>query len=156
MPRRARPSDRTTPPDRKFGSTVVQQFTNKLMQHGKKAKAEGIVYDAISLAETSTRKPGIEVFETALKNATPLIEVKPRRVGGATYQVPVEIRADRRGSLAMRWIIAAARKRPGKSMGEKLAGELMDAMNNGGAAVRRKDEVHKMAEANKAFSQYKW
>ena len=156
MPRRARPTNRVKHADRKFGSMTVQEFTNKLMQDGKKAKAEGIVYDAIARAETSTRKPGLEVFETALKNATPLIEVKPRRVGGATYQVPVEIRADRRGSLAMRWLIAAARKRPGKSMGEKLAGELLDAMNNAGAAVRRKDEVHKMAEANKAFSHYKW
>ena len=156
MPRRARPSDRKSVADRKFGSLTIQQFTNKLMQDGKKAKAEGIVYDAMARAETSTRKPGLEVFETALKNATPLIEVKPRRVGGATYQVPVEIRADRRGSLAMRWLIQAARKRPGKSMGEKLAGELMDAMNNAGAAVRRKEETHKMAEANKAFSHYKW
>ena len=156
MPRRARPTDRKKHADRKFGSLTVQEFTNKLMQDGKKAKAEGIVYDAMARAETSTRKPGLEVFETALKNATPLIEVKPRRVGGATYQVPVEIRADRRGSLAMRWLIQAARKRPGKSMGEKLAGELMDDMNNAGAAVRRKEETHKMAEANKAFSHYKW
>ena len=156
MPRRARPTSRPKLPDRKFGSTVVQEFTNKLMIGGKKAKAQGIVYDAMARAETSTRKPGLEVFETALRNATPLIEVKPRRVGGATYQVPVEIRADRRGSLAMSWLIQAARKRPGKSMGEKLAGELMDAMNNAGAAVRRKEETHKMAEANKAFSHYKW
>src|SRR5438132_1565013 len=115
-----------------------------------------LVHGALTLAETSTRKPGIDVFETALKNAMPLIEVKPRRVGGATYQVPVEIRADRRTSLAMRWIIQAARKRPGKSMSERLAGELMDAMNNTGGAVRRKEETHKMAEANKAFSHYKW
>ena len=156
MPRRARPTDRARPPDRRFGNVTVQQFTNKLMRDGKRAKAEGIIYDAIERAEQSSRKPGLEVFETALRNATPLIEVKPRRVGGATYQVPVEIRADRRGSLAMRWLIQAARKRPGKSMGERLAGELMDAMNNAGAAVRRKEETHKMAEANKAFSHYKW
>jgi small subunit ribosomal protein S7 len=156
MPRRARPTDRTTPPDRKFGNVTVQQFANKLMKDGKKAKAEGILYDAFERAEQSTRKNGVEVFENALRNATPLIEVKPRRVGGATYQVPVEIRADRRTSLAMRWLIEAARKRAGKSMGEKLAGELMDAMNNAGAAVRRKEETHKMAEANKAFSHYKW
>ena len=156
MPRRARPTERAQVPDRKFGNPVVQQFINKVMRDGKRATAEGIVYDAVERAEQATRKPAAEVFDTAMKNATPIIEVKPRRVGGATYQVPVEIAAERRGSLAMRWIIQAARKRPGKSMAEKLAGELMDAMNNTGAAVRRKEETHKMAEANKAFSHYKW
>ncbi|GAC1489109.1 MAG: 30S ribosomal protein S7 [Candidatus Limnocylindrales bacterium] len=156
MPRRARPTERRTIPDRKYQNVVLQQFINKVMRDGKRSTAEGIVYDAIARAEAATRKPGIEVFETGLRNATPLIEVKPRRVGGATYQVPVEIKADRRGSLAMRWIIQAARKRPGKSMAEKLSSELMDATNNAGAAVRRKDETHKMAEANKAFSHYKW
>ena len=135
---------------------TVQQFINKVMRDGKRSTAEGIVYDAVERAEQATRKPAVEVFETALKNATPLLEVKPRRVGGATYQVPVEIPPARRGSLAMRWLIQSARKRPGKSMAEKLAGELMDAMNNTGAAVRRKEETHKMAEANKAFSHYKW
>ncbi len=134
----------------------LAQFNNKLMQRGKRTTAEGIIYGALTQAETTTRKPGIEVFELALKNAMPLIEVKPRRVGGATYQVPVEIRADRRTSLAMRWLIQAARKRPGKSMADRLAGELVDAMNNAGGAVRRKEETHKMAEANKAFSHYKW
>ncbi len=143
-------------PDRKYGNVTIQEFNNKLMQRGKRSTAERIVYGALQLAETTTRKPGNEVFEVALKNASPLIEVKPRRVGGATYQVPVEIRADRRSSLAMRWIIEAARKRPGKSMSERLAGELVDAMNNAGGAVRRKEETHKMAEANKAFSHYKW
>ena len=156
MPRRARPTDRQKLPDRKFGNVTVQQFINKVMRDGKRSTAEGIVYDAVERAEQATRKPAVEVFETALKNATPLLEVKPRRVGGATYQVPVEIPAARRGSLAMRWLIQSARKRPGKSMAEKLAGELMDAMNNTGAAVRRKEETHKMAEANKAFSHYKW
>ena len=156
MPRRARPQERKTIPDRKYGNVLLAQFNNNLMQRGKRTTAEGIIYGALTQAETTTRKPGIEVFELALKNAMPLIEVKPRRVGGATYQVPVEIRADRRTSLAMRWLIQAARKRPGKSMGERLAGELMDAMNNTGAAVRRKEETHKMAEANKAFSHYKW
>jgi len=126
------------------------------MRDGKRSTAEGIVYDAVDRAEQATRKPAVEVFETALKNAKPLLEVKPRRVGGATYQVPVEIPAARRGSLAMRWLIQSARKRPGKSMAERLAGELMDAMNNTGGAVRRKEETHKMAEANKAFSHYKW
>ena len=156
MPRRARPTERRTIPDRKYQNVVLQQFINKVIRDGKRSTAEGIVYDAIARAEAATRKPGIEVFETGLRNATPLIEVKPRRVGGATYQVPVEIKAERRGSLAMRWIIQAARKRPGKSMAEKLSSELMDATNNAGAAVRRKDETHKMAEANKAFSHYKW
>jgi small subunit ribosomal protein S7 len=143
-------------PDRKYANITVQQFINKVMRDGKRSTAEGIVYDAVDRAEQATRKPAVEVFETAMKNATPLLEVKPRRVGGATYQVPVEIPAARRGSLAMRWLIQSARKRPGKSMAEKLAGELMDAMNNTGAAVRRKEETHKMAEANKAFSHYKW
>jgi small subunit ribosomal protein S7 len=156
MPRRARPTDRPKLPDRKYGNLTIQQFINKVMRDGKRSTAEGIVYDAVDRAEQATRKPAVEVFETAMKNATPLLEVKPRRVGGATYQVPVEIPAARRGSLAMRWLIQSARKRPGKSMAEKLAGELMDAMNNTGAAVRRKEETHKMAEANKAFSHYKW
>ncbi len=156
MPRRARPTDRLKVADRKYANVTVQQFINKVMRDGKRSTAEGIVYDAVERAEQATRKPAVEVFETAMKNATPLLEVKPRRVGGATYQVPVEIPAARRGSLAMRWLIQSARKRPGKSMAEKLAGELMDAMNNTGAAVRRKEETHKMAEANKAFSHYKW
>lgn len=156
MPRRARPTDRAKVADRRYANVTVQQFINKVMRDGKRSTAEGIVYDAVERAEQATRKPAVEVFETAMKNATPLLEVKPRRVGGATYQVPVEIPAARRGSLAMRWLIQSARKRPGKSMAEKLAGELMDAMNNTGAAVRRKEETHKMAEANKAFSHYKW
>ena len=156
MPRRARPQERKTIPDRKYGNVLLAQFNNNLMQRGKRTTAEGIIYGALTQAETTTRKPGIEVFELALKNAMPLIEVKPRRVGGAAYQVPVEIRADRRTSLAMRWLIQAARKRPGKSMADRLAGELVDAMNNAGGAVRRKEETHKMAEANKAFSHYKW
>ena len=156
MPRRARPQERKTPPDPKYGNVQIQMFNNKLMQRGKLSTARRIIYGALTLAETTTRKPGNEVFEVALKNASPLIEVKPRRVGGATYQVPVEIRADRRASLAMRWLIEAARKRPGKSMAERLSGELVDAMNNAGGAVRRKEETHKMAEANKAFSHYKW
>ncbi|MGH2377482.1 MAG: 30S ribosomal protein S7 [Candidatus Limnocylindria bacterium] len=156
MPRRARPNHKVTPPDRKFGSVAVQQFISKVMQDGKRQTAETIVYGALEKAEGTVRRPAIEVFDTGLRNATPLIEVKPRRVGGATYQVPVEIKPERRNSLAMRWVIDAARKRPGRSMQEKLAGELLDALNNAGAAVRRKEETHKMAEANKAFSHYKW
>ena len=156
MPRRPRPTDRSTPPDARYASIQVQQFINKIMRNGKKSLAQTIVYGALGQAESSTRRGAVEVFDQAMKNATPLIEVKPRRVGGATYQVPVEIRPTRRTSLAMRWLIQAARKRTGKSMVEKLAGELVDALNNAGAAVRRKEETHKMAEANKAFSHYRW
>jgi len=156
MPRRARPTERRRSPDRKYGNQTLQQFNNNVMRNGKRATAEGIVYGALTLAETSTRKPGIDVFETALKNAMPLIEVKPRRVGGATYQVPVEIRGDRRMSLGVRWLVQSARKRSGKSMSEKLAAEFVDAMNGLGAAVKRREDTHKMAEANKAFSHYKW
>src|SRR5437660_11978534 len=136
MPRRARPTDRKRLPDRKYGNPTLQQFNNNVMRNGKRATAEGIVYNALTLAETSTRKPGIDVFETAMRNAMPLIEVKPRRVGGASYQGPVESRADRRTALAMRWIIRAARKRPGKSTAERLAGELRQASTNPGPAVR--------------------
>ena len=156
MPRRARPTDRTKVPDRKYANVTVQQFINKVMRDGKRSTAEGIVYDAVDRAEQATRKPAVEVFETAMKNATPLLEVKPRRVGGATYQVPVEIRGDRRMSLGVRWLVQAARKRNGKSMSEKLAAELVDAMNGLGAAVKRREDTHKMAEANRAFSHFKW
>jgi len=156
MPRRARPTDRAKVPDRKYANVTVQQFINKVMRDGKRSTAEGIVYDAVDRAEQATRKPAVEVFETALKNATPLLEVKPRRVGGATYQVPVEIRGDRRLSLGVRWLVQAARKRNGKSMSEKLAAEFVDASNGLGAAVKRREDTHKMAEANKAFSHFKW
>jgi len=135
---------------------MTARFSAKLMKGGKQNLAERILRQALARAEAQASRPGLEILEAAMRNATPIIEVKPRRVGGATYQVPVEIRADRRGSLAMRWIIEAARKRPGKSMADRLAGELVDAMNNAGGAVRRKEETHKMAEANKAFSHYKW
>jgi small subunit ribosomal protein S7 len=156
MPRRARPTDRVHPADVRYASPAVQQFINNVMKNGKKSTASRIVYGALSQAEAQTRRGAIDVFDTAVRNATPLIEVKPRRVGGATYQVPVEVRPNRRMSLATRWLIDAARKRTGKSMREKLAAELMDAMNNAGGAVRRKEETHKMAEANKAFSHYRW
>src|SRR2546430_15716504 len=135
MPRRARPPDRTKVPARKSASVTVQQFINKVMRDGKRSTAEGIVYDAVERAEQATRKPAVEVFETAMKNATPLLEVKPRRVGGATYQAPVEIPAARRGSLAMRWLLQSARKRPGQSMARKLAGGAMAGANKTGAAV---------------------
>jgi small subunit ribosomal protein S7 len=135
---------------------MLTRFMNKLMVHGKKSLAERIVYGALDSIEQSARRSPIDVFDTALRNATPLLEVKPRRVGGATYQVPVEIKGDRKTSLAMRWLIAAARGRGGKSMADKLASELLDASNNTGATIRKRDETHRMAEANKAFSHYRW
>jgi small subunit ribosomal protein S7 len=134
----------------------LSRFINKLMLNGKKSTAERIVYGALDSVENAVHRPAIEVFDLALRNATPLLEVKPRRVGGATYQVPVEIKGDRKQSLAMRWLINSARTRGGKSMAEKLAGELMDASNNTGATIRRRDETHRMAEANRAFSHYRW
>jgi small subunit ribosomal protein S7 len=150
MPRRARVIKREVPPDPRYGSRTLTRFMNKLMLNGKKSLAERIVYTALDSVEQTSRRNPIEVFDTALRNATPLLEVKPRRVGGATYQVPVEIKGDRKQSLAMRWLIASARGRGGKSMAEKLASELLDA------TIRKRDETHRMAEANKAFSHYRW
>ena len=135
---------------------TTARFHAKLMKEGKKNLAERILRQALARAEFQAKRPGLEVLESALRNATPIIEVKPRRVGGATYQVPVEIRGDRRLSLGVRWLVQAARKRSGKSMSEKLASEFVDAMNNLGAAVKRREDTHKMAEANKAFSHFKW
>jgi small subunit ribosomal protein S7 len=134
----------------------VARFINKVMVGGKKSVAERIVYGAMEMIEQRARRSGYEVFDQALRNATPQVEVRPRRVGGATYQVPMEIRADRRNSLAMRWLIRAARARSGHSMAEKLAAELQDAANNTGATVRRRDDTHRMAEANRAFAHYRW
>jgi small subunit ribosomal protein S7 len=142
--------------DIRYNSTVVQEFINRMMHRGKKSTAVRILYGAMALASERAKKEPMEVLETALKNVGPLIEVKPRRVGGATYQVPVEVSPDRRVSLAMRWIIAAARTRAGKSMAEKLAGELLDASNNTGSAIKKREETHKMAEANRAFAHYRW
>jgi small subunit ribosomal protein S7 len=156
MPRRNRPSKREIAPDIKYNSVLVSQFINKLMIMGKKSKAQGIFYDALDIIEARTKRPGLEVFEQAVRNATPILEVKPRRVGGATYQVPVEVRADRRLSLAIRWLIAASRSRSGKTMAEKLASEFMDAANNAGATVKRREDTHRMAEANRAFAHYRW
>jgi small subunit ribosomal protein S7 len=135
---------------------TTARFSAKLMRDGKRNLADRIMRQALARAEAQARRPGIEVLESALRNATPIIEVKPRRVGGATYQVPVEIRGDRRLSLGVRWLVQAARKRSGKSMGEKLAAEFVDAANGLGAAVKRREDTHKMAEANKAFSHFKW
>ena len=156
MPRRARPRERKTVPDRKYGNVLLAQFNNNLMQRGKRTTAEGIIYGALTQAETSTRKPGIEVFELALKNAMPLIEVKPRRVGGATYQVPVEVRPSRSTTLGLRWLIQYSRARREKTMTERLMNELLDASNGLGAAVKRREDTHKMAESNKAFAHYRW
>jgi small subunit ribosomal protein S7 len=156
MPRRAKVERRQVPPDPRYHSRTVGRFINKLMMRGKKSLAERIFYNTMDLIEAQTKRPAIETFDVALRNATPQIEVKPRRVGGATYQVPVEIKGDRKMALAMRWLIRYARARAGHSMAEKLAGELRDAANNVGATIKRRDETHKMAEANKAFSHYRW
>jgi small subunit ribosomal protein S7 len=156
MPRRARVVQRNIPPDAKFHNPGIAKFINKLMISGKKATAERIVYAAMTIMETQARRNPVETFELALRNATPLLEVKPRRVGGATYQVPVEIRGERRAALAIRWLIDAARKRAGRSMAEKLAGELLDAAHGTGATIKRREDTHRMADANKAFAHYKW
>jgi small subunit ribosomal protein S7 len=156
MSRRGQAQKRTVQPDSRFHDVDVQRFINKIMLNGKKSLAEHIVYGAIQLAEQRARRPGIEVFHQALRNVTPVTEVRPRRVGGATYQVPIEIRADRRNSLAMRWLVRFSRARGGRSMIEKLAAELQDAAQGQGSSVRRRDEVHRMADANRAFSHFRW
>jgi small subunit ribosomal protein S7 len=156
MSRRTRPAKRTTPPDARYHSPVLQEFINRMMRDGKKSVATHVMYETLSLVEARAKREPMEVFDQALRNVAPQIEVKPRRVGGATYQVPVEVAADRRMALAMRWMLAAARGRAGKSMAEKMASEILDASNSTGAAVKRKEETHKMAEANRAFSHYRW
>ncbi len=156
MPRRYRPPRRKVEPDIRYNSELVARFINKVMKGGKKSLATRIVYNAMDLIEERTKRPALEVFEEAIRNVSPLLEVKPRRVGGATYQVPVEVPPHRQISLAMRWIIAAARQRPGKSMAEKLAAELIDAANKTGAAIKKREDTHRMAEANRAFAHYRW
>jgi small subunit ribosomal protein S7 len=156
MPRRGRFDKHPLTPDPVYSSVLVARFVNKLMMRGKKGLAERILYDTIDELERRAKRPGIEVFEQAVRNATPVIEVKPRRVGGATYQVPVEIKGDRRQSLAIRWILMAARKRTGRSMSDRLAAELMDAANNTGTTIKRREDTHKMAEANRAFAHYRF
>jgi small subunit ribosomal protein S7 len=141
-------------PDARYQSETLSKFINKVMQRGKKGTAERIVYRAMDTIQQRTGREPLEVFEQALYNATPLLEVKPRRVGGATYQVPVQIEGARRTSLAMRWLLQSARNRSGKSMEEKLANELLDAYNNTGATIKRREDTHRMAEANRAFSHY--
>ena len=154
MSRRNRPDKRVIPPDPRFNNRTVQRFINKVMTSGKKSVAQSIVYGAFDLVEERSGTPAIDVFEIAVRNVMPQIEVKPRRVGGANYQVPVEIRGDRRYSLAVRWIIDSSRSRAGRSMREKLAAELLEAADGQGGAVRRRDDVHRMAEANRAFAIY--
>ena len=143
-------------PDPMYGSKLVTKFINALMLDGKKGTAEAIMYNALQLAEERTGTKAMEVLEQAMNNVMPVVEVRPRRVGGATYQVPVEVRSDRRQALALRWLVQHARLRGEKTMTERLAAELMDAANNQGGAVRKKEDVHRMAEANKAFAHYRW
>jgi len=154
MPRRGKYQKRTTPADVRYNSPQVQLFINKLMLDGKKATAERIVYGALETAAERLNRQPMEVFEIALRNVAPTVEVRPKRVGGATYQVPQEIRGDRRYALAMRWLIGAARARSGRPMVERLTAELLDAFNNTGSSVRRREDTHRMAEANRAFSHY--
>ena len=156
MARRGRAERRDIAPDGKYHSRALQAFINKMMVDGKKSTAERIVYEALGRLEEQANRPAIDIFDQALRNATPAVEVKPRRVGGATYQVPVDIRAERRSSLAMRWLVRSARARRGRSMAEKLAGELMDASTGQGATVKRREDTHRMAEANRAFVHYRW
>ena len=156
MSRRRRAEKREILPDAKFGDETLTKFTNNLMKDGKKAVAETIVYNALDRIEAKMRRAPVEVFHEALENVKPSVEVRSRRVGGSTYQIPVEVRPERRGALAIRWLISAARKRGENTMEERLAGELMDAANERGAAVKRREDTHKMADANKAFSHYRW
>ena len=156
MPRRREVPKRQILPDPKFGSETLAKFVNILMLDGKKSVAEKITYGALDLIQERGNNDPIEVFETALENVRPTVEVKSRRVGGATYQVPVEVRPERREALAIRWLIAAAAKRNEHTMEERLAGELVDAVNGRGTAVKKREDTHKMADANKAFSHYRW
>ena len=156
MPRRAKVIKRVIAPDAKYQSEDLAKFINRIMKSGKKSTAERVVYKTMDLLETQTHRNPLDTFEQALRNATPVVEVKPRRVGGATYQVPVDIRTERRGALAMRWLIASARSRKGRSMAEKLAAELADAASGQGATVKKREDTHRMAEANRAFVHYRW
>ncbi len=156
MSRRHRAEKREILPDPKFGDTVLTKFMNNLMYDGKKSSAETIVYGALDIVEEKTRRDPIEVFREALDNIKPAVEVRSRRVGGATYQVPVDVRPERREALAIRWLINAARARSENTMVDRLSGELVDAINNRGNAVKKREDTHKMADANKAFSHFRW
>lgn len=154
--RRTKPERREIPGDIRYDNPLVTGMINRLMQRGKKSTATRIVYDAFEMIQERAKREPVEVFEQAVRNTSPVLEVKPRRVGGATYQVPVEVPPDRRTSLSMRWLLGAARARSGRTMAEKLAAELMDAANGDGAAIRKREETHRMAEANRAFAHYRW
>jgi len=156
MSRRHRAEKREVIPDPKFGDTVLSKFMNSVMKDGKKSAAERIVYGALDQVEDKAKQNPVELFHQALENVMPALEVRSRRVGGATYQVPIEVRPDRRQALAIRWIISAARARGENTMVERLSGELLDAANNRGAAVKKREDTHRMAEANRAFSHYRW
>jgi small subunit ribosomal protein S7 len=156
MSRRHRADKREILPDPKFANVVVTKFMNSIMYEGKKSVAESIVYGALDIIEGKTKQNPIQVFQQALDNVMPSIEVRSRRVGGATYQVPVEVRTDRRQALGIRWLITAARERNEKTMTERLSAELLDASNNRGNAVKKREDTHRMAEANRAFSHYRW
>lgn len=154
--RRNRPDHRPVVPDPKYNSELLGRFIPRMMVRGKRSTAERIVYDAFDLIEQRAKRPPLEVFEQAINNAAPTLEVKPRRVGGATYQVPVEVEPVRRVSLAMRWLVQNARSRSGRSMAEKLAGELLDTAEGSSNTIKRKEDTHRMAEANRAFAHYRW
>jgi len=154
--RRNRAARRPIIPDPRYNSQVVAKFINNVMERGKKSLAARVVYDAFGIMEERTKRPPLEVFEEALKNATPMVEVKPRRVGGATYQIPVEISPARRQALAMRWLIDSARKRSGRSMSVRLANELLDASRKEGATIKKREDTHRMAEANQAFAHFRY
>ncbi len=156
MSRRRQAERRVIAPDPKYGSEQLARFINRIMHGGKKTVAQKIVYDAFDKLEQETHRNGLEVFEQAMRNVTPTLEVKPRRVGGATYQVPVEVRSERRVSLAMRWIIGAARSQTGAPMAERLYREVLEASRGQGAAAKRREDLHRMAEANRAFVHYRW
>ncbi|MGD9971635.1 MAG: 30S ribosomal protein S7 [Desulfatirhabdiaceae bacterium] len=156
MPRRRDIQERSILPDYKYESKLAAKFIKAIMKDGKKSLAEAILYRAFNIIETKLGEPPLKVFEQAIENTRPVIEVKSRRVGGSTYQVPTEIRTSRRTALSIRWIIGFARKRAEKSMADKLAGEFMDAANNRGASIKKREDTHKMADANKAFAHYRW
>ena len=155
MPRKGRVTKRIITPDPKYNDQIVAKFVNCIMRRGKKSLAESIFYDSLDIINKSTKKDSLEVFKQALDNVKPVLEVKSRRIGGATYQVPIEVSSDRRTSLAMRWIINYAKARKGKTMGERLAQEIIDASKGEGTSIKKKEDIHKMAEANKAFAHYR-
>lgn len=156
MSRRSRAEHREQIGDPKYDSIVASKFINRLMLDGKKSTAEGIFYDALDVIEEKTGQPGLQVFNQAVQNAKPALEVKSRRVGGATYQVPIEVRPERRTALSIKWLVGFARQRSEKTMGERLATELMSASRNEGATIKKKEDTHRMADANKAFAHYRW